>query len=169
MASARKDQNPKALAGRGGKSPWPTGARWRVSRKRVKPESSGNMWRFCDTTGINHPVLSLHHSSATRRGAARAVRRGAARRDTTRHDTTRQRPTTNGRRRRRQRQRRSGWAVGQRRAVAAACGLWDVGRMCFFICFVKFKKKLDFVPSKPGSWARTALPTAPLFLILGWG
>ena len=30
MASARKDQNPKALAGRGGRSPWPTGARWRV-------------------------------------------------------------------------------------------------------------------------------------------
>ena len=29
LESARKDQNPKALAGRGGRSPWPTGARWR--------------------------------------------------------------------------------------------------------------------------------------------
>ena len=47
--------------------------------------------------------------------------------------------------------------------------MWDVGRMWFLFCFVLFKKKQDFVPSKPGSWARTALPTAPLFLTLGLG
>ena len=28
---------------------------------------------------------------------------------------------------------------------------------------------LDFAPSKPGSWARTALPTSPLLLTLGLG
>ena len=40
--------------------------------------------------------------------------------------------------------RRRGWTAGQRRTVAAACGLWDVGRMWFlFVCF----KKLDYFKS----------------------
>ena len=30
----------------------------------LNQNNSGNMWRFCDTTGRNRPVLSLHHSSS---------------------------------------------------------------------------------------------------------
>ena len=110
-------------------------------------------------------VSARRGTAAQRRGTARrgAARRGATRRDTTRHDTT----TTNGRRS------AVAAAAAQRLDGGAAAegggGLWPVGRGAHvvFICFVL--KKQDFVPSKPGSWARTALPTPPLFPTSGLG
>ena len=44
--------------------------------------------------------------------------------------------------------------------------MWLVGRGAHVVFFFL---KQDFVLSKPGSWARTASPTAPLFLTLGLG
>ena len=101
-------------------------------------------------------------SDAARRGAAR---RGAGRRGATRHDTTRQRPTAGGRRR--QRQRRSGWTAGQRRTVAAACGLWDVGRMWFL--FVLFLKKTGFCTIEAGILGQDRLTYCAAFSNLGVG
>ena len=78
MASARKDQNPKALAGRGGKSPWPTGARWRVweccaplgvaqlkSWLPGKAEAGGDP--VSKARAIGRQAASVHHKSPGRR------------------------------------------------------------------------------------------------------
>ena len=94
----------------------------------VAPAAPAGHVAFADRLAGANP----NQLRAARRGAAR---RGAGRRGATRHDTTRQRPTAGGRRR--QRQRRSGWTAGQRRTVAAACGLWDVGRMWFLFVLLK--------------------------------
>ena len=47
--------------------------------------------------------------------------------------------------------------------------MWLVGRGANVVFYLFCLKKQDFEPSKPGSCARTALPTAPLFLTLGLG
>ena len=122
-----------------------TGARWRRAVRRLVGAVVlwlvGAVARRRDGAVVRWRggAVARRLGVAARRGTA-ARRRGAARRGATRHDTTRhdngQRPTAGGRRR--QRQRRSRWTTGQRRTVAAACGLWDVGRMWFL--FVLFKK-----------------------------
>ena len=50
------DSRPKPASG-----PAKTASEPQMPGRGLNQENSGNIWRFRDITGRNHPVLSLHH------------------------------------------------------------------------------------------------------------